>query len=127
VKLVRKSMCAFLLIPMLVAGCSGSGGADNGGPYRLDATITQRAEQYVLDVDTNVKLSADSYAQHHEAGVGHIHYYLNGTLIGPLLNDGPTALAGLPRGENIIKLALAGNDHSEGSYNLVKELTFTVN
>ena len=120
-------MCAFFLIPMLIAGCSGSGEAGSSEPYRLDATITQRAEQYVLDVDTNVKLSADSYAQHHEAGVGHIHYYLNGTLIGPLLNDGPTALAGLPRGENTIKLALAGNDHSEGSYNLVKVLTFTVN
>ncbi len=124
-----KKIAVSLIAAALLAGCSSTSDSNGDKAYKLDAEVVQRAEQYVLDVDTNLNLSAEKYAQNHHEGEGHIHMYLNGQLIGPLLNNGPTAisLTLLNKGENTVKLMLAGNNHAEDAYKLTKEVTFTVN
>jgi hypothetical protein len=124
-----KKIAIAMTAAALLAGCSSGNDSAGDEGYKLDAEVVQRAEQYVLDVDTNLNLSAEKYAQNHHEGEGHIHFYLNGQLIGPLLNNGPTAisLTLLNKGENTVKLVLAGNNHAEDAYKLTKEVTFTVN
>lgn len=126
---MHKKIAVSLIAAALLAGCSSTSDSNGDKAYKLDAEVVQRAEQYVLDVDTNLNLSAEKYAQNHHEGEGHIHMYLNGRLIGPLLNNGPTAisLTLLNKGENTVKLVLAGNNHAEDAYKLTKEVTFTVN
>jgi PBP1b-binding outer membrane lipoprotein LpoB len=124
-----KKIAIAMFAAALLAGCSSAKETVGEEGYKLEASVVQRAEQYVLDVDTNLNLSADKYAQSHHEGEGHIHFYMNGRLIGPLLNNGPTAisLTLLQKGENTVKLVLAGNNHAEDAYKLTKEVTFTVN
>jgi hypothetical protein len=95
--------------------------------YSLDATITQEGENYFINAKTDLTFSQEHYNGSHIYGEGHIHFYLNGSLIGPIMNAAPYKISpkGDPTyilGENKIKLVLAGNDHSE-VYNASKELS----
>jgi hypothetical protein len=81
--------------------------------YYLDASTYKENEKYYLKFSTNLKLSSEHYEGSPIDGEGHIHFYLNGNLIGPILDAAPYPLEILEVGTNKIKLVLAQNDHSE--------------
>jgi hypothetical protein len=92
--------------------------------YKLDATIQQDGDQYSIKVKTDLTFSQDHYGLAHQVGEGHIHFFVNNGLIGPIMSNGLFPIDSgllLSEGENIIKLVLAGNDHSE-PYNAFVEL-----
>ncbi|MWC30236.1 hypothetical protein [Paenibacillus sp. MMS18-CY102] len=90
--------------------------------YSLDASSYQENGVHYLKVTTNLKLSSEHYEGAPVDGEGHIHFYLNGDLIGPIKDDAPYPLQNLKAGANTIKLVLAENNHSE-SYGVTKELS----
>lgn len=90
--------------------------------YTLDASVEKRGDGYYLMIETNLKLSEENYGRAAVEGEGHIHFYLNGSLKGPITDDAPFLLEGLEEGENKIRLVLAHNNHSV-SYGVSKELT----
>lgn len=76
-------------------------------------------EQNIIMVDTNLKLSDERYNGPHVEGEGHIHLYVNGTLVGPIVAPDTfsvSEITTLNDGENTIKLVLATNDHNESIY-----------
>ncbi|MBD8498013.1 hypothetical protein [Paenibacillus arenosi] len=91
-------------------------------PYWLDASVEDEDDQYYLTIRTNLKLSIKNYNGPPVEGEGHIHFYLNGTLIGPIVDKKPFLLSNLVEGKNKIKLVLAQNNHWE-TYGVVEELT----
>jgi hypothetical protein len=90
--------------------------------YYLDASTYKENGSYYLKFNTNLKLSSEHYAGPSIDGEGHIHFYLNGYLVGPILDAAPYPLQISEEGTNIIKLVLAQNDHSE-SFGVSKELS----
>ncbi|WP_051217378.1 hypothetical protein [Paenibacillus assamensis] len=91
-------------------------------PYWLDANVEDEDDQYYLTIRTNLKLSIKNYNGPPVEGEGHIHFYLNGNLIGPIVDKKPFLLSNLTEGKNTIKLVLAQNNHWE-TYGVVEELT----
>ncbi|MCR8844559.1 hypothetical protein NQ117_12785 [Paenibacillus sp. SC116] len=91
-------------------------------PYWLDASVEDDDDQYTLRIRTNLKLSIKNYNGPPVEGEGHIHFYLNGNLIGPIVDKKPFLLSNLVEGKNTIKLVLAQNNHWE-TYGVVEELT----
>ncbi|MEW9699506.1 hypothetical protein [Paenibacillus sp. SI8] len=87
--------------------------AGQAAKYSLDATVSKENDSYILKVTTNLKLSSEHYEGAPVDGEGHIHFYLNGTLVGPIKDTAPYPLQGLQKGTNKIKLALAENNHTE--------------
>lgn len=96
--------------------------------YKLEATIEQDGEQYVINVKSDLTFSQDHYGGAHVHGEGHIHFYVNGGLKGPIMQTGPYTVdaSSLKDGDNTLKLTLAGNNHSE-PYNASVELKVTKN
>ena len=93
--------------------------------YTLEASIEEKDGKVVILVDTNLTMSEENYGKAHVDGQGHIHFYNNGGLIGPILvAEYEVNRALLKDGENKIKLVLAQNNHAE-SYGATKELSFT--
>jgi hypothetical protein len=92
--------------------------------YTLDASIYKENDNYYLKVSTNLKLSKEHYGGPPVDGEGHIHFYLNGNLIGPIKDTNPYPLQylNLNEGTNTIKLVLVQNNHSE-SFGVSKELS----
>lgn len=91
--------------------------------YKLEAKVEREGDQIMILVDTDLTFSEEHYGQAHQYGEGHIHFYVGGGLKGPIMSNGPYAVdaALLATGDNVIKLTLAGNDHSE-PYNASVEL-----
>lgn len=83
--------------------------------YKVEATIEQDGDQYVISVKSDLTFSQDHYGGAHVYGEGHIHFYANGGLKGPIMQNGPYTVdaSSLKDGDNTLKLTLAGNDHSE--------------
>lgn len=101
--------------------------AENTAPvsnstYMLDASVSKEANGFYLKVSTNYKLTNENYGGSPIEGEGHIHYYLNGKLVGPLTSEDPYQLVNLEEGMNTIKLDLANHDHS--TLGISKELSF---
>jgi len=94
--------------------------------YKLEATIEQDGEQYVINVKSDLTFSQEHYGGAHVYGEGHIHFYVNGGLKGPIMQTGPYTVdaSSLNEGDNKLKLTLAGNNHSE-PYNASVELKAT--
>jgi hypothetical protein len=90
--------------------------------YSLDASINKENDSYYLKVSTNLKLSSEHYAGSPVDGEGHIHFYLNDILVGPIMDTAPYPLENLQIGKNTIKLVLAENDHT-ASFGVSKELS----
>lgn len=80
--------------------------------YTIDAEIEQRDDGYYLHVTTNLTLSTENYGLAHVEGEGHIHLYINGSLIGPIVDLEPVLLDRLKEGRNEVRVALAKNNHS---------------
>jgi uncharacterized lipoprotein len=118
-----RNMTFLLILIVVLAGCSEQ---EKPKTYVLDAVVNQEKGQYVLTVTTDLVLSKEHYDQEHQQGEGHIHYYLNGELQGPILETTPYPLTNLKEGTNMIKLVMAGNDHSE-IYQVQKELVVEAN
>ncbi|TVX89671.1 hypothetical protein [Paenibacillus agilis] len=95
---------------------------DKKKPYRLNASVEEDDDQYILRIRTNLRLSIKNYNGPPVEGEGHIHFYLNGKLIGPIVDKKPFKLTNLVEGKNKIRLVLAQNNHWE-TYGVVKELT----
>jgi hypothetical protein len=90
--------------------------------YSLDASVYKENDSYYLKVSTNLKLSSEHYEGSPVDGEGHIHFYLNGILVGPIKDTAPYLLQSLQEGKNIINLVLAENNHTE-SLGAFKELS----
>lgn len=90
--------------------------------YSLDASAYNENNGYYLKVSTNLKLSSEHYEGTPVVGEGHIHFYLNGKLVGPIKDTSPYPLQNLQKGKNTIKLVLAENNHTE-SFGVSKELS----
>lgn len=94
--------------------------------YTLEATAQQQDGKFIVNVTTNLKFSEQNYGGKHVEGEGHIHFYSNGVVKGPIMKNGAYEVdpAWLKDGDNAIKLTLAGNNHSE-PYGASVELTLT--
>ncbi|MCR2806698.1 hypothetical protein [Paenibacillus soyae] len=132
------------LILIAASGCSGGGaqgGNEAGGntghsgnhqaaaqetttepTYTVDGAISEENGVYYVTVDTDWKLTEDNYGGSPVEGQGHVHFYLNGSLVGPITSLDPFEIKNPKDGANIIKLELANHDHS--TFGVTKELTF---
>lgn len=90
--------------------------------YSLDATVTKEADGYYLHIVTDYKLTMEGYNGAPVEGEGHIHFHLNGALVGPIAQTEPYLISNPKEGENKIKLDLARHDHSV--LGVSKELVF---
>lgn len=93
--------------------------------YTLDATAYKENDSYFLNIDTNLNISKENYGIKAVEGEGHIHLYINGSLIGPIQETSGYPLPMMKNGTNEIKLVLATNKHAE-SYKVSKELSIEV-
>lgn len=131
------------LILVTASGCSGGGaqgGNEAGGntghsgnhqataqettepTYTVDGAISEENDVYYVTVDTDWKLTEDNYGGAPVEGQGHVHFYLNGSLVGPITSLEPFEIKNPKEGANTIKLELANHDHS--TFGVTKELTF---
>jgi hypothetical protein len=81
--------------------------------YSLDASVDKEEGGYYLKVETNLRLSSEHYEGAPVDGEGHIHFYLNDLLVGPIKDTNPYLLSILQPGTNTIRLVLAENNHTE--------------
>lgn len=93
--------------------------------YTLDATAYKENDSYFLNIETNLNISKENYGIKAVEGEGHIHLYINGSLIGPIQETSGYPLPMMKKGTNEIKLVLATNKHAE-SYKVSKELSIEV-
>ncbi|MBQ4901890.1 DUF3100 domain-containing protein [Paenibacillus sp. Marseille-P2973] len=93
--------------------------------YTLDATAYKENDRYFLNIETNLNISKENYGIKAVEGEGHIHLYINGSLIGPIQETSAYPLPMMKKGTNEIKLVLATNKHAE-SYKVSKELSIEV-
>ena len=112
-----------LLAIIILAGCQTNN--DEAG-YKLDASVKQEGEAYMLIVSTNLNFSEVNYGRSHVEGEGHIHLHVNGRLIGPIMSTEPYELKNLNPGTNNIKLVMSANNHDTSKYAVSKELTVEV-
>ena len=101
--------------------CAQDGRAEAGG-YRLDAKLTRNANAWLLTPQTNIQFAPKQYGGAAVPGTGHIHLYLNGTLIGPITHAGPVSLPLLDRETYVVKLALTTSDHNEANFGVCREV-----
>ncbi|GLS05570.1 hypothetical protein GCM10007860_27270 [Chitiniphilus shinanonensis] len=94
-------------------------------PYRLEAVLDRRDGLYTVAARTNLALSIAHYGGAHVPGEGHVHLYVNGRLIGPITSDQPLYLPPLVKGDNLVRLVLASNDHVESIYGVAAEAHVT--
>ncbi|GKU78891.1 hypothetical protein [Paenibacillus sp. L3-i20] len=81
--------------------------------YFLKARVlTIKGEKY-LKLTTNLKLTDKNYGGAPVAGAGHVHYYLDDQITGPITNKNLFKLTNLHEGTNKIRLVLAQNNHME--------------
>lgn len=123
------------------SGCSNSGAGENQengngavqetsapspsaspAPYALSAEVTEENGVYFVTVDTDFKLTEENYGGSPVEGEGHVHFYLNGTLVGPITSEEPFEIKYGDDGTNTIKLDLANHNHS--TFGVSYELTF---
>ena len=108
---------------------SGSDQADHGhhdesamivSDVPISVSITaEPAEQGGVDVSIateGFRFAPESVDQPHEPGVGHAHIYLNGEKLSRVF-ESHYHVADLPPGQNVIRVSLNANDHSELIYN----------
>lgn len=93
--------------------------------YTLDATAYKENDRYFLNIETNLNISKENYGIKAVEGEGHIHLYINGSLIGPIQETSGYPLPLMKKGTNEIKLVLATNKHAE-SYKVSKEFSIEV-
>lgn len=91
-------------------------------PYSLEIAVQLEGDNYVLTFQTDLILSEENYEGDHVEGEGHIHYFRNNRLVGPITDNEPLLLERLVEGENVIRLDLAKNDHT--SYRVSREVRF---
>lgn len=87
--------------------------AESQKQYKLEAALGKDGEQYVIDIDTDLTFSSSEKPVY---GEGHIHFYVNGKLTGPIImTNGPYPVEDymLSDGDNTIRLALVNNNHAE--------------
>lgn len=101
--------------------CAQDGRAEAGG-YWLDAKLTRNANAWLLTPQTNIQFAPEQYGGAAVPGTGHIHLYLNGTLIGPITHAGPVSLPLLDRETYVVKLALTTSDHNEANFGVCREV-----
>lgn len=89
--------------------------------YQLEAVIQIEGGLYTVAAKTDLQLSEAHYGGPHVAGEGHVHLYVNGKLIGPIVSDKPLYLPPLAPGDNVIRLVLATNGHDESTYAVSSE------
>ncbi|MFC5407067.1 hypothetical protein [Cohnella soli] len=115
-----------LAICLLLTGCGAKSGSGNGnGPFKptLDVTLDIKGQSVVVNVKTNMKISAEDYGAERKEGVGHIHMYLdNGEKIG--VKTGSHTFTELPAGKHTVKVSLHNNDHTP--YDVTKTYDFTI-
>ncbi|QYR21001.1 hypothetical protein KZ483_25235 [Paenibacillus sp. sptzw28] len=90
--------------------------------YRLDAFVQTIKGKKYLKVMTNLRLTDNNYGGDRVPGEGHIHYYLDGKIVGPITDMKLYPLDNLHEGTNQIRLVLAQNNHWE-NFGVSKELT----
>lgn len=98
--------------------------ADEDREFSLDATIHEENDRYYLHIETDLTFSEENYGRKHVFGEGHIHFYVENKLIGPIRNADPYEVTEYvtQNDEDItIKLVLAGNNHRE-PYGVQKEI-----
>ncbi|WP_127530986.1 hypothetical protein [Paenibacillus kobensis] len=81
--------------------------------YSLDARVEKIDGEYYLKLFTNLKLTDNNYGGAPVAGQGHVHYYLDGQITGPITSKKLFKLTNLHQGTNKIRLVLAENNHVE--------------
>ncbi|WP_255988095.1 hypothetical protein [Chitinolyticbacter albus] len=91
--------------------------------YQLETVIQTEGGLYTVAAKTDLLLSEAHYGGAHIAGEGHVHLYVNGRLIGPIVNEKPLYLPPLSPGDNTIRLVLATNGHDESVYAVSSEAT----
>ena len=99
--------------------------ADPQKKYKLMATLQEDGDLISIIIDTDLAFSSEHYGQKHQYGEGHIHFYVNKSLKGPIMQNGPYQVEKsiFKDGANQIQVTLAGNDHSE-PYNATVVLEF---
>jgi hypothetical protein len=105
--------------------CAQDGRAEARG-YWLDAKLTRNVNGWLLTPQTNIQFAPDQYGGAAVPGTGHIHLYLNGTLIGPITHAGPVSLPLLDRETYVVKLALTTSDHNEANFGVCREVRIAV-
>lgn len=90
--------------------------------YRLDAFVQTIKGKKYLKVTTNLRLTDRNYGGSPVPGEGHIHYYLDGKIVGPITSMKLYPLDNLHEGANLIRLVLAENNHRE-DFGVSTELT----
>ncbi|TJZ65366.1 hypothetical protein [Chitiniphilus eburneus] len=89
--------------------------------YRLEAVIGRTDGLYTVAARTDLALSSEHYGGAHVPDEGHVHLYVNGRLIGPITSAQPLYLPPLTKGDNVVRLVLASNDHVESIYQVATE------
>lgn len=90
--------------------------------YTLSGEVTEENGVYFVTVDTDFKLTSENYGGSPVEGEGHVHFYLNGSLIGPITSEEPFEIEFAKDGMNTIMLELANHNHS--TFGVTHELTF---
>lgn len=90
--------------------------------YTLGGEVTEENGVYYVTVDTDFKLTNENYGGKPVEGEGHVHFYLNGSLVGPITSEEPFEIKFADEGTNTIKLELANHNHS--TFGVTHELTF---
>lgn len=93
--------------------------------YSLDATSYEEDGRIYIKATTDLKLSSEHYGGKPVDGEGHIHVYVDGTIVGPIKDDHPFPLPLMKNGTYEIKLVLAENNHTE-SFGVSKDLSVTM-
>jgi hypothetical protein len=109
---------------LIVAGASGcsNSGTEEDQVYTLSGEVTEENGIYYVTVDTDFKLTNENYGGSPVEGEGHVHFYLNDSLIGPITSEEPFEIKYADDGTNKIKLELANHNHS--TFGVMYELTF---
>ncbi|MEX2460023.1 MAG: hypothetical protein WD469_01755 [Paenibacillaceae bacterium] len=89
----------------------------------MEVKTEVNGNELMVDVTTDMKISAEHYSKAREPGEGHIHMYLDdGEKI--TVKEGHKVFPGLTVGHHILKLSLHNNDHTP--YDVTKTIEFEV-
>lgn len=113
-----------LLMPFALLGCAGEGPSGNGvdpagtdGPRITLVSPLADDKRYGTSVDAVFEVEGFTLDEHgigasDVAGIGHVHAYLDGELLGETA-DSTFTYADLPSGPHTLEVRLADNDHDE--------------
>ncbi|RIX47330.1 hypothetical protein D3P08_25245 [Paenibacillus nanensis] len=90
--------------------------------YTLSGEVTEQNGVFFVTVETDFKLTKENYGGSPVEGEGHVHFYLNESLIGPITSEDPFEIKHAIDGTNNIKLELANHDHS--TFGVTYDLSF---